>query len=240
MRAAWACLALVAAPALAGGSAPAALQVRAADAHTLQDVLLELIEQRLPTGYGIDHDQAWLALTGPLPAGAFEVRPAWDSRTMPPASPFPFELAFRTPGTGSIRATLAVPLLRAVRVAARRLRKGSAVECADFATSTRDLRRVPARAVPAACAIAPGSVALRDIGAGDVLRDGDTGPLPDVLAGAPVRVNVAVGGVSVSVTATALGDAQVGDRIDVRLPRSTRVLMTRVTAPGAAELVRVP
>ena len=200
----------------------------------LQEALLTLAEERLRAwDLRVDRQHAWLSLSGPLPRDAVvRIRPAWSPGAIPPASPLMFELAFRTPGASPVRAALAVRLLRAVRVAARPLRKGARVGAADLELRLRDLRRVPARALGALDAIPPGAVALRDLGPGDALRETDLGPAPEVIAGAPVRASTEVGGVSVSITATALADARVGDRVDVRLPRSTRVLQARVTGSG--------
>ena len=124
-----------------------------------------------------------------------------------------------------------------VWVAARRLHKGSAVSCADFIVKRRSARAVPRLALPAPCAVAPESVVLRELAAGDVVRTVDVGRAPDVMAGSSVRLTVAINGISVTTKAIALSDARVGDQIDVRLQRPTRTLRTRVIGPGSVQLL---
>jgi flagella basal body P-ring formation protein FlgA len=130
-----------------------------------------------------------------------------------------------------------VTLLREVWVASRRLRKGSVVTCDDLQVQRRDVRTAPARSLTHSCNIAPGSVALRDITVGDVLRGEDVGQALAVSSGTPVDLSVAVGAINVTIDAVALADARAGDEIEVRLQRPARILKARVTGPGSAKLV---
>jgi flagella basal body P-ring formation protein FlgA len=256
MRAVWTCAALVvavtgAAQADERAAAPV-MFVEASDMQSLQHRLLDLAEQRLQsTGLFVDRQRAWMSLSSSLPAAdtyIYEVLPGWRADGQAPMLPLTFELQPRLPAVPpgaagdppnapTIRATLGVPLSREVWVAARRLRKGSAVTCADLSMQRRDVRELPRLSLALPCDIEPDSVALRDIAAGDVVRTVDVGEAPDVSAGARVRVNVTTGAVSVATTAIALADARVGDQIDVRLQRPARTLRTRVTAPGSVQLI---
>lgn len=242
---------IVAAPlAFSQAAEPDAATTTAIQVDNLQSLklgLLALAQERLqPAGLIVDAQRAWLSLSGPLPsAGMLEVRPTWPADTQAPPMPLVFELrptlragvaAGRAAESQPLRATLAVPLLREVWTANRRLRKGSAITCADLGLQRRDMRDMPKSPLALPCEIGPGEVALRDIAASDVVRSTDIGRAPEVAAGTLVRVSVQTNGISVSTTAIALADARVGDRIDVRLPRTTRVLSTRVTGPGRVEL----
>ena len=255
MRAVWICVALVVAapsPTLADVQAPAVLEVHADDPQLLQQRLLAFTQERLqPMGVYVDSARARMSLSNSLlHAGIYEVRPMWPTSAQVPPLPLVFELrpqsgadpivtTARDGSSRSIRATLAVPLLLEVPVAVRRLRKGSVVRCTDVEAQRRDIRRVPKLVLEFPCEIGPETVALRDIAAGDVMRRVDIGGVPDVTAGAPVEVSVAANGISVVMTAIALGDARVGDQIDVRVLRPTRTLRTRVTGPGSVELTEV-
>ncbi len=249
MRAAWLWATIIGAMPLATQAderaAAAVVRLDVHGVHALKDALLTLAQTRLQSsGLVVDGRHAWLGLSGPLPAtGVVDVRPGWSDEGMPPL-PLAFEVWPRSPAASSsvathaaIRATLAVPLLREVQVATRRLRKGSNVTCADLGTQLRDIRRVPKLVLPAACEIHSDAVALRDIAAGDIMRAADIGEAPDVTAGAPVRLSVAMRGITVSTTATALADARAGDQIDVRLRHPARTLRAHVTGPGAAQLM---
>jgi flagella basal body P-ring formation protein FlgA len=127
--------------------------------------------------------------------------------------------------------------LTEVWVAARRLPKGEPIACADLRAQTRRARGLPRATLSGPCAIAAGSVAMHDLAAGDIVRAADIGPTLDVILGEPVQVTVTGDGVVVRVGAIALADARIGDRVDVRLSRSTSVLKTRVIGRGAVELL---
>lgn len=237
MRALWMCAAMVAAGpfSTAAESAVAVVHIDAGDIRSLQDHLLELTQERLqPLGWVVDRQRAWLGLSAALPAAdTFEVVPAWSVDR--PTPPLTFEL--RAANVQPIKATLAVPLQREVWIATRRLRKGSAVKCADLGVQFRDVKEVPGESLAFPCDLSPAVVALRDLAARDVVRGVDIGSAPDVMAGAPVRISVVTRGISVTTTAVALADARRGDQVAVRLQRPARTLRTRVTGPGAVQLL---
>jgi len=235
-----ACVATLIAVASSTGRAaePAVVRIQADDVQSLQDGLFALTQERLrPAGLSIDEQRAWMSLSEELPkAGSFDVRPTWQADA--PPQPLTFELRpTSNPRARPLQISLAAPLQREVWIAARRLRKGSAVSCADLTPQSRDLRDLPKRPLTGPCEVAAEMVALRDISPRDVIRSADIGIAPDVAAGAPVRVSVAAGGISVTTSAVALADARVGDRVDVRLPKPTRVLKTRVIGPSAVQLM---
>ena len=218
-----------------GQAVPTVARIQADDPQSLQDSLVALAQDRLlPAGWLIDPRRTRLLFSGALPGGTVEVRPTWSADSDPPPLPLTFEL--RPAGSRPMQVTLAVGLLREVWVAARRLPKGSGVTCNDLSLERRDVRFVPRLRLAAPCELGPEAVALRDIGARDVVRSVDLGKALDVSAGAPVRVTVEIGGISVSTTAVALADARVGDRTEVRLLRPARILRTRVIGPGSVQL----
>lgn len=241
MRLAWLYAAVVVClPAVSHGhDRPAAvvLHVASGDVSSLKRELLALAQERLPTGLVVDSLRAELTLSAPLPAAdTVEARPAWLADSGVPPLPLAFELVSKS--SSIIHAALAVRLLREVPVAARRLRKGSAVTCSDLATQLRDVRTVPQSTLERPCQIAAEAVTLRDLAAGDIVRSADIGRSPDVSAGMPVRVSVSNGSITVSTSAIALADAQVGDQVDVRLPHPMRILKARVTARGSVQLAQ--
>ena len=242
MRVARLCAALaMCAPSCLPAQEPAAwftVHFQADDAQSLRQGLVTLVQERLlPPGLAIDPQRASVTLSQAMQAwSAVEARPAWDLDADVLALPLMFDLRPLQSDRPAVRATLAVRLLQEVQVSARRLRKGSLVTCADLDTSFREVRSGEASSHSAVCAIEPGSVALRDIGVGEAVRAADIGRAPEVLAGEPVRVNVASGPIAVSTAAVALADAWLGDRIDVRLRYPTRTLKARVTGPGTVQL----
>jgi flagella basal body P-ring formation protein FlgA len=128
---------------------------------------------------------------------------------------------------------------REVWVAARRLNKGVAASCADFRLERLAVRRVPARALTLPCDVPPGTVALREIAEGDVIRRHDVGIAPEVMAGSTVRVVVVAGAIRVTSVAVALTDARVGEQVPVRLDHPRRTVQARATGPGMVELEAV-
>jgi len=234
-------LALSTLPSRAGAAAQERLAATA-DPRALQEALVALVARSLePRGFFIDAERAWLNVSRPLPAmGELEVRPLWASADGR-APPLPLAFELRPPGSAgpaaAINATLAVTLLREVPVATHRIRKGSAVTCADFQVERRALREISSAARTTACDLTEQSVALRELASGDVVNRPDIGPPLAVVAGSPVHVSVESGAVSVTVLATALADGRIGDELDVRLRHPIRTLKARVVAPGAAQLV---
>jgi flagella basal body P-ring formation protein FlgA len=126
---------------------------------------------------------------------------------------------------------------RDVLVVSERLHKGSPISCADVHLEQRKIHRVAVLSLGPMCDIAPASVAVRELGKGDILRTSDIGAPFAVLAGAPVRLDVKSGTVTISTLAVALADARIGDELDVRLQNPIRTFKTRVVAPGAAKLM---
>jgi len=216
-------------------------QIEAHDVQSLQRALLSLAEEQLqPLGLHVDSQRARLNLSAALPsADSFVVRTRWNASGAALRLPLVFELKPRLQNEAlgdSIVATLGVALERDVWIATRRLRKGSKVTCAELTKARRRVREASPQATQLECEILPGSVALREVVAGDVVRSVDIGEAPAVAAGSSIDVISDGGGISVSTKGIALEDAKVGDRVDVRLPRPTRMLRGRVTGPGQVQL----
>lgn len=246
---AWGAGVVLAATAMAGAAcAQDEVEVRldGRGEQALKEALLEYTETRFAPEFTLDRERAWLSLSRILPAAdAVLVRAQWLAQSRVPTLPLTFTVraasvdeAGTSPAEPPVRATLSAPLLRNVWVAARRLRKGSAVRCADIEPRRRDVRVVPAGALSGPCALADGITALRDIAAADAIRSVDLGRAPDVVAGTPVWVSVAAPGVNVTTSAIALADAMVGDQVDVLMKHPRRTLRTRVSGPGAVQLLQ--
>lgn len=249
-RAAWACplvVMLLPVPAQSADRAQATpLQIEMDDEESLLHDLATLAQERLPNGFHLDVNNARVSLSAPLPrVNRLFVKPLWGTDSaIPPQLPLAFDLwpepesKLATASRIPIRATLAAPLLRDVWVAARRLRKGSVVSCADLRLQRRTASALPRSLFSAnPCEIAGAAVALRDIAADDVIRLADVGTAPDVAGGAAVNISVAINGIKITTAATALADARVGDQVDVRLQRPPRTLRAQVTGPGSVRLL---
>ena len=248
--------AMICAPSFAAApSAPVPARIWANDVRALQEGLVALATERLaPAGLSIDREHSWMSLSGAFPgAGEFDVQPSWDAGSPTPRLPLTFDI-WPAGAVGAVdhgvptsvadsavaphqTASLAVTLLRDLWVAKRRLRKGSVVTCDDLQVQRREVRNAPARSLMRSCEIPTGSVALRDMTVGDVLRDQDVGESFAVASGTPVDVTVAVGAINVTIAAVALADARAGDEIEVRLRRPARILKARVTGPSSATLM---
>jgi flagella basal body P-ring formation protein FlgA len=218
--------------------ASAAVAAERADREqALREQLVRLAEEHLrPLGLFVERERTWMSLSGPLPANGFDVQPSWTSAQIP-GLPLTFDVLPDSAGARSIRATLGVTLMRDVCVAARRLRRGSAVSDADLTLQRRAFEDLPKRSLTGRCELDRDLVALRDIAQGDIVRAQDVGNAPAVMAGSPVNVSVSANAVSVTTRAIALADASVGDQIDVRLQRPRRTLRTRVIGPGLVQLM---
>src|SRR5580693_1168975 len=124
---------LLAAAGTCAGSPPQApaLYLDAADLPSLRAGLLRLVNQQLERqGLFADPQHAWLTLSVRMPAAeGFEVRSiGWGGAGLP-SLPLSFEIRPLQAGVygDPIQASLAVQLLQDQWVAARRLRRGSAV-----------------------------------------------------------------------------------------------------------------
>jgi len=237
----WCALLFALVPALSHAQEAVTLHIERADPRSLERALVELAQHILaPTGVIVEREHVALDLSAALPAsGDIEARAAWSAAAGIPALPLVFVLRPRGSSRAAppVRATLKVRVQRPVLVAQRRLRKGARVSCADFASEPRQLADSRHGSWLTSCREQADESALRDIAAGEALRAGDIGKLPDVLLGAPVQVSAANGGITVTTFATALADARIGDPLDVRLQRPTRTLRTRVVARGVAQLL---
>jgi flagella basal body P-ring formation protein FlgA len=126
---------------------------------------------------------------------------------------------------------------REVLVLREAMPRGAALVCEHTEVAQRRAEAVPAGALPVPCALADETVLRRPLGAGDLLRTADVGRAPAVAARAEVRLRVRVGAVQIEKPGTALGDAQPGETVLVRLAGSARALRGTVVGPNLVELV---
>jgi flagella basal body P-ring formation protein FlgA len=187
----------------------------------------------------IDAARAHLVLAGTFAKGRFDVTPLWPAGAAP-VLPLSFELravdAHADPRASALRATLAAPLMRETAVAVRRVRRGAPLTCDDVVVARIPSRRQARQPLSLPCHVKEGAIALRELGAGDVVDESDIGDANGVLAGEPVDVRLRVGSITVTTTGTALSDARAGEPADVRLRHPTRTLRSRVVARSVVEL----
>ena len=213
--------------------------LRPASDGELRDALGRLAETRLgPLGLHLDMSRARLALSRPLAAGtSLQARPAWPAGIRPQTLPLPLPFELRPLGGGPVlRVSLAAPLHADVWTAGRRVERGERLSCADLRPGRRSLHAWPADAIGLPCRLPAGAVALRRLAAHDVLRHGDLGMLPAVLAERELELVVESGRVALRTRAVALSDARLGETVPVRVPGRPAVFQARVTAPGVAAL----
>jgi flagella basal body P-ring formation protein FlgA len=222
------------------------VQLPGGDTQALERELIAVTQARLPAGFVVDPRRAWMSRLDVVPrTDRVQVRPLWSADQGIPALPLAFELrpdssdrttVAQDARARPVRVTLTAVLQREVWIAARRLRKGSAVTCEDLHAELHDIDELPKAPLATPCHIDMQAVALRDISRGEVVREVDLGRAPEVALGQPVRVSVRSKDITVTTTAIALADARVGDEIDVRLRHPVRIFRARVTGPGSVQL----
>jgi flagella basal body P-ring formation protein FlgA len=118
------------------------------------------------------------------------------------------------------------------------LERHAQMSCADFDRAYVDARRVPARdiAVEACSAATEGQDLRRAFAAGDVLMESDLIVRPLVIEGASVRVRTRVAAVQIEETGRALADAQIGQRVRVRVGNSPDPVEGLVGGDGVVEV----
>lgn len=137
---------------------------------------------------------------------------------------------------GVCPAVQADPADSPVAVARQRVRKGSPMSCDDIALANVPVRSRGKHPMRLPCNLEAGSVALRELGAGDAVNDADVGVVNGVLAGEAVDVRLHVGAVTVTTVGTALADARAGEPAQVALRHPTRTLQAHVVARSVVEL----
>lgn len=123
---------------------------------------------------------------------------------------------------------------QSVLVMRHAVRRGEAVDCATVVESVRGM--APSAALLAPCQLPESTVALRPLGAGDVLRASDVGSAPAVSLQGSVRLRVTVGQVRVERAGTALADARIGEQVLVRLNGSQQAVRGVVVDRNVVEL----
>ena len=206
-------------------------------AASLRADLLQLsAAMLLPSRLQLDEGQARVTTSRDIASNdEFVALPLWQAGAAVPSMPLVFDLlpahtSRDAPAAAPIRAFVAAPLQRDVLVAQRKTERGSALTCADLAAERKPARFVPPQAIQPPCSLPPDLVLRRSLVAGEPLRQGDVGALPDVTARGPVSVRVVIGQVALEKAGTALADAQLGDTVRVRLNGSSQQLSGRVVA----------
>ncbi len=202
------------------------------NARTLQADLLQLSAQWLaPARLHLDEQRAQLVTSRTLADDEqFIAMPLQTFGADRPSMPLRFELHSPTGAQAPVRATLSAPLEQDVLVLRQRGERGTAITCDDLDTQRKPLRFVPSRALPLPCALPADAQLRRAMLAGEVLRDSDAVPPPEVSAQAPVKVRVVVGQIALEKPGIALADAKQGERVRVRMNGSTQPLNGRVMA----------
>jgi flagella basal body P-ring formation protein FlgA len=215
----------------------------AATPHDLNSLRAELVKEANSLwnshGWSLDPDHAWVTLAAPLPEAAeMVIRPLFSASPEAPRMPLQFEIAANG-AAAPVRVSLAAAVLHEEWVARKRLIRGTPVSSADF--SHQFLRwQGEGGSLPRVCALAEGSVALRELSAGDRVQPTDLGAAPAVMANSAVTVTVALNGVEVSTTGTALSDANDGESLSVRLQNPLRVVQVRVVGSGQTIVASAP
>ncbi len=145
-----------------------------------------------------------------------------------------FAVNFEPPGRPPLAVRLRAGITRSRLVAARALRPGMRLSEPDLRPESHIAWGPPALAEEPVPTV--GWVVRRPTTPGMPLDRSRVGPPPAIAAGQPVRVQWAVGSVSVTLEGTALNDAVVGETVRVRTGGRTGVLRGTVTAPGEARM----
>jgi len=192
------------------------------------------LKRSLETGYGLDArtlsvrlDGEGQALLAPLDlngqATALDV-------TYDPRSRRITGLISLGERQASLRVSGVVLEMREVAVLARTLNRGERIEATDIAIERRPREGVPPDAQ--AAAPAPGEVAQRTLGAGSMLRAGDTAPPEVVLRGETVTIVYETPGVSLSMRGQANESGRLGATVSVLNVASKKALQATVIGPG--------
>lgn len=235
----------IATPIVAPASEPApasavVAQLNPRDLNGLRGELVKLANALWNSrGWSVDADHAWVTLAAPLPeTGESVIRPLFSASPEAPRMPLQFEIDVKG-ADAPVRVSLAAVVLHEEWVARKRLARGAPVTPADFSRQYLRWQGVGG-SLPRTCAVAEGSVALRELSAGDRVQPTDLGTAPAVMANSPVTVTVALNGVEVSTTGTALNDANDGESLSVRLSNPVRVVQARVVGTGQTIVAGAP
>lgn len=139
----------------------------------------------------------------------------------------------------SLRVSGIVIEMRDVAVLTRAVARGEAVREADVAIERRPREGTPVDAQASAAALA-GEVAQRPLGAGTVLRTGDTA-LPELVArGEAVTIVYESPGISLAMRGVASESGRMGATINVVNGASKKVLQATIVGPGRVSVGPTP
>jgi len=137
---------------------------------------------------------------------------------------------------GSIPVWFSVKAFRPVLVSQRSRAARSTVESDDFTVAERDVAMLGG--VPLEVEIDMAQLrARRAIAAGHIVMKADLEPMPPVLRGQEVSVEVRYGSVAIATSAVALREGRVGESVIVQNPDSRLTYAAQVVGPGRAMVV---
>ncbi len=137
---------------------------------------------------------------------------------------------------GSVPVWFAVKAYRQVLVAQEPHRARDQVSANDFVPEERDVASLAGEPVEVGTEL-DGMRARRAIPTGRVLLKSDLEPLPQILRGQEVAVEVKYGAVAIETQAVAMREARLGESVTLQNPTSHMTYMARVVGQGRAAVV---
>lgn len=171
----------------------------------------------------------------PLPAGASWVVPrhAMRGHALAPHLCVWVELRSAGRAASSVPVWFAVKAYRPVLVSATHHWARDSVGAEDFTVEMRDVAGLSAIPLDVKASLA-GMRARRALAPGHILMRSDIEPIPEVLRGDKVAVQVTDGPVAIETDGIALREARLGQTIELRNPTSQKTYTAQVVGRGRA------
>lgn len=189
-----------------------------------------------------DGNRVELQLSAPLldlalPAGKLELKP----RAMPPAQALHsrvtvwVDVIIDGAFVRSVAAPFNVHVYRPVLIAKRDLSKGTAPQCAALQVREEDVAALESPPFPADCKLVQGNLKRSLMLGAPLLKSALQAPIA-VAQGDSVSLQLASGSLLLESRAVAIGDGEVGQRIQVKPSSSTETVIAEVIAPGVVKI----